>query len=70
MNEKRNGACFDETGNRVVVEGLVVEDKDVVREARRWTTGERGPVIEDPAELAAADLTHSRPKRCYWRLDR
>lgn len=57
MNEKMNGARFDDSGTRVVVEGLVIEEADVVREARHWFSGERGPSTEDPAILAGADLT-------------
>jgi hypothetical protein len=41
----------------VVIEAVTVRDKDVAREAQRWTTGERGPVVDDPAILAAADLS-------------
>jgi hypothetical protein len=33
-----------------------VRDKDVAREAQRWTAGERGPIVDDPEALAAADL--------------
>ncbi len=57
MTEKQGGARFDETGSAVVVEGLVIDDRDVVREARLWTSGRRGPTVEDPAGLAGADLT-------------
>ncbi len=57
MNEKLNGARFDDSGTRVVVEALVIEESDVVREARHWLSGERGPSTEDPAMLAGADLT-------------
>jgi hypothetical protein len=49
-------AHLDETLTAVLIENLAVRDKDVAREAQRWTTGERGPVVDDPAVLAAADL--------------
>jgi hypothetical protein len=38
-----------------VIQNVTVRDKDVAREAQRWTTGERGPVVDDPAALADAD---------------
>nr|WP_318546779.1 hypothetical protein [Mycobacterium lepraemurium] len=34
-----------------------MRDKDVVREAQRWTDGERGEIVDDPDVLADADLT-------------
>jgi vacuolar-type H+-ATPase subunit E/Vma4 len=50
-------AHFDDTLTAVEIERLTVQDKDVVREARRWTNGERGPVVDDPDALIAADLS-------------
>ena len=41
-----------------MVEYILIRDGDVVREAQRWTTGERGPVIEDIDQLTGADLTN------------
>jgi vacuolar-type H+-ATPase subunit E/Vma4 len=58
MNETLNKAHFGDEGNQVVVEGLLIADKEVVREARHWTSGVRGPGVDDPAELASADLTN------------
>lgn len=52
-----SGAHFNSDANAVVVEHLPITDKDAVREAQRWTTGERGPIVEDPALLGDADLT-------------
>ena len=49
-------AHFDADRLAVVIDHLTVRDKDVVREAQRWTTGERGAVVDDPAVLDAADL--------------
>ncbi|OPX07972.1 Fis family transcriptional regulator [Mycobacterium sp. AT1] len=49
-------AHLDDDAAALVVEHLTVRDKDVIREAQRWTTGERGPVIDDPQVLATADL--------------
>jgi hypothetical protein len=46
-----------DVNDAVVIEHLTVRDKDVVREAGRWTTGERGPIVDDPDKLAAADLS-------------
>jgi hypothetical protein len=57
MTQTQSGARFDDTGSAVVVEGLVIDDRDVVREARRWTSGRRGPRVEETAALAGADLT-------------
>ncbi len=34
-----------------------MRDKDVAREAQRWTAGERGPIVDDPDALAVADLS-------------
>src|SRR4051812_27301209 len=50
-------AHLDEDTTALVVEHLIVRDKDVIREAQRWTTGERGPVVDDSQVLAAADLS-------------
>ncbi|WP_122508750.1 Fis family transcriptional regulator, partial [Mycobacterium innocens] len=41
----------------MVIDRLMVRDKDVSREAQRWTSGERGPIVDDPAILAGADLS-------------
>jgi hypothetical protein len=57
MNQFRSGAHFNETGRAVVVDALVIEDQNVVGEAQRWTSGKRGPIIEDSTELSNADLT-------------
>lgn len=51
------GANFDTDATAVVVEHLSITAKDAVREAQRWTTGERGPIIDDPVLLDTADLT-------------
>lgn len=57
MPDKIRQAHFDDTRNAVEIERLTVRDKDVAHEAQRWTTGERGPIVDDPDVLAAADLT-------------
>lgn len=57
MNENRSGAHFDETTAAIVIDRITVRDKDVAREAQRWTSGERGPVVDDPVVLARADLS-------------
>lgn len=57
MMELAPVAHFDGTASAIIVEGLTVRDQDVVREGRRWTNGERGPVVDDRALLADADLT-------------
>ncbi|AYE95274.1 Fis family transcriptional regulator [Mycobacterium paragordonae] len=57
MQNKQPQAHFDDTLTAVEVERLTVQDRDVAREARRWTAGERGAPVEDPDTLAAADLS-------------
>jgi hypothetical protein len=57
MTDRKNRAQFHDTGSAVVIQHLIVHDKDVACEARRWTSGERGPAIEDPDVLADADLS-------------
>lgn len=56
MTEPKAPAHFDELAAAVVIEGVTLRDKDVVREAQRRTTGERGPIVEDQATLVEADL--------------
>ncbi|MDV7173442.1 Fis family transcriptional regulator [Gordonia amicalis] len=56
MDTMHPPARFNEASTAVVIDGLTVTDKDVVREAQRWTTGERGAVVDDVAALAEADL--------------
>ncbi|MER6760263.1 MULTISPECIES: Fis family transcriptional regulator [Amycolatopsis] len=51
-------AHFDHDAASVIIEQLSISDRDVTREAQRWITGERGPLVEDPGQLAAADLTN------------
>ena len=52
-----NCAHLDESGAAIVIENLTVRDKDVAREAQRWTTGKRGRIVDDPETLANADLS-------------
>lgn len=47
----------DPSGPSLVVRAFSLTDDVAVRKARHWTTGRRGPAIEDPAALARADLT-------------
>lgn len=56
MSDTTPQARFTDELNGIDIERLTVRDKDVAREAQRWTTGERGPVVDDPDVLAAADL--------------
>jgi vacuolar-type H+-ATPase subunit E/Vma4 len=51
-------AHFNADTSGVIIELLAISDRDVSREAQRWTTGERGPIVDDPDLLAAADLTN------------
>ena len=48
---------FTDTLDGVVVDHLVIRDADVAREARRWTLGARGPVVDDESALVEADLS-------------
>lgn len=57
MNDTTNGVRFDNDGTRIIIDGLTIGQGDVVTEARHWLTGQRGPRCDEPAELAAADLT-------------
>ncbi len=50
-------AHFDDILTAIEIERLTVQDKDVAREAQRWTKGERGPVVDDPDTLTATDLS-------------
>ena len=57
MIENTYGARFGPLGDAVVIEGLTTTNTDVVLEAKRWTTGRRGALVDEPEELAQADLT-------------
>lgn len=48
---------LDGTTDAVVIQNLIVRDKDVAREARRWTTGKRGALVDDAEVLADADFS-------------
>jgi hypothetical protein len=49
-------AHLDPSMTSVVVDHVVVADSDVVHEAQRWTTGQRGPVVNDTSLLSNANL--------------
>jgi len=57
MTDNTPQTHFTDDLNAVEIQRLTVRDKDVAREARRWTAGERGPIVDDPEALATADLT-------------
>ncbi|KQP63169.1 hypothetical protein [Nocardioides sp. Leaf285] len=57
MVSPMRSAYYDATSNAFVVGDLRTSNPDVLREASRWTTGERGEIEQDLAVLAAADLT-------------
>ncbi|MGW5191955.1 hypothetical protein ACWEOO_22115 [Kribbella sp. NPDC004138] len=57
MTRGETAAHFDAVSTAIVVESLTIADTDVVREAQHWTTGRRGPVVEDPSQLAGCDLS-------------
>lgn len=48
--------AIDPATGALVIRNLHVEDPAVTAEARRWTAGTRGPVVDDAAVLVAADL--------------
>lgn len=50
-------ARFTDDLAAVLIEHLTIRDRDVVREAQRWTTGERGPAVADSEALTSANLT-------------
>lgn len=50
-------ATFNSAGTALEITGLTVDDPDVITEARRWTTGERGRAVDDVEALHGADLT-------------
>ncbi|MFF0452940.1 Fis family transcriptional regulator [Nocardia africana] len=50
-------AHFTDNNTAVAVEQIVLRDRDVLREAQRWTSGHRGPIVDDPETLATADLS-------------
>ncbi|WP_167103384.1 Fis family transcriptional regulator [Mycobacterium sp. DL592] len=41
----------------IVIENLTIRDKDAAREAQRWTTGERGNIVDDAEILEGADFS-------------
>lgn len=49
-------ALISDGGRALEINQLKIEDRDVIQEACRWTTGERGPVV-DEADLDGADVT-------------
>ncbi|MFL6140437.1 MAG: Fis family transcriptional regulator [Labedaea sp.] len=53
----RHPVHFDAGASAVVIERLTIRDREVAREAQRWVSGERGPLVEDLDALASADLT-------------
>jgi len=54
----KHPAHFDNDATAVVIERLTIHDREVAREARRWVSGERGPLVENLGTLAGADLTN------------
>lgn len=54
----KHPAHFDNDASAVVIESLTIHDSEVTREAQRWISGERGPLVEKPDALASADLTN------------
>jgi hypothetical protein len=57
LPDQKPQAHFDDTLTAIKIDGLTLRDKDVAREAQRWTSGERGPIVDDPTTLATTDLS-------------
>ncbi len=57
MTTHQTHATFGPTGDAITIDGLVVDDADIITEARRWTGGERGPAVSDTTALDGADVT-------------
>lgn len=53
----RIAAYFSADTNAVIIDRFEIREREVIREAQRWTNGDRGPIVDDPAALAAGDLT-------------
>lgn len=51
-------AHFDNDAAAIVIERLTINDREVAREAQRWVSGERGPLVANLDALASADLTN------------
>lgn len=51
-------AHFDNDASAVVIERLTIHDREAAREAQRWVSGKRGPLVENLDMLASADLTN------------
>ncbi len=54
----KHPAHFDTDSSAIVIEQLTIHDREVAREAQRWISGERGPLVENLDLLASADLTN------------
>ncbi|MBL8931714.1 MAG: hypothetical protein JNL54_16460 [Kineosporiaceae bacterium] len=48
---------LDSTTSVLRIDHLTITHPDVLREARRWTTGSRGPAVDDAGDLKQADLS-------------
>lgn len=57
MTNHTSQAHFNDDLTAVEIDRLTVRDRDVAREVQRWTSGERGTVVDDPELLGDADLT-------------
>ncbi|TCO55583.1 Fis family transcriptional regulator [Actinocrispum wychmicini] len=56
--QDRHPAHFDTLCETIIIEHMTIRDAEVIREAHRWSTGQRGPLIDDPNQLAGSDLTN------------
>lgn len=52
-----HNAHFTDNNTALAIEQLTLRDRDVLREAQRWTSGHRGPIVDDTDTLADADLS-------------
>lgn len=56
-HDNRPPAHFDDTATAVLIHSMTLRDKEIAHEAQRWTSGERGPIVDNPDVLTNADLT-------------
>lgn len=54
--ENTASAHFAEGTTHIIITDLTISDREIVREAQRWTQGHRGSIVEDAEILANADL--------------
>ena len=56
MSTTTDKARFDADGAAIIIDALAIDDSSVLNEARHWTTGRRGELLET-AEVGNAEVT-------------